>query len=33
MFMFMLSHLALGLQAVAIGYVALRTVKDRGAGW
>jgi hypothetical protein len=33
MFMFMLSHLALALQAASIGYVAVRTVKDRGAGW
>jgi hypothetical protein len=33
MFTFILTHLAITLQTAAIGYVALRTVKDRGAGW
>jgi hypothetical protein len=33
MFVLVLSHLALAVQVAAIGYVTLRTVKDRGAGW
>jgi hypothetical protein len=33
MFTFALTHLALALQLTSIGYVALRTVRDKGAGW
>jgi hypothetical protein len=33
MFMFVLAHLAIGMQLLAVGYVILRTVRDRGAGW
>jgi hypothetical protein len=33
MFTFMISHLALALQTVAIGYVTVRTIRDKGAGW
>jgi hypothetical protein len=33
MFMFVLGHLALALQVASVGYVAIRTVKDKGAGW